>query len=65
MKEQVLITHLRITKAGQVKHFQVKLPKNAKRIIGIEIGGRLIRTPKTDGAVIEVTPKEAEAIKQP
>ncbi|MCA0429080.1 MAG: hypothetical protein LCH32_01105 [Bacteroidetes bacterium] len=65
MKEQVLITQLRITKAGQVKHFQVKLPKNAKRIIGIEVGGRLIKIPKTDGTGIEVTPKEAEAIKQP
>ena len=70
MKEQVLITQLRITKAGQVKHFQVRLPKNAKRIIGIEVGGRLIKTPKTDGTtvadgtVIGVTPKEAQIAKQ-
>lgn len=42
MKEQVLITQLRITKAGQVKHFQVKLPKNVIRIIGIEMSFRLI-----------------------
>jgi len=65
MKEQVLITQIRITKAGQVKHFQIRLPKNAKRIIGIEIGGRLIKAPKMDGIGIEITPKEAEAIKQP
>lgn len=76
MKEQVIITQLRITKAGQVKHFQVKLPKNAKRIIGIEVGGRLIKTPKTDGTngtggtigtdgtVIGVTPKEEQIAKQ-
>lgn len=44
MREQVNITQLEITKAGQVKHFQIKLPKTAKRVIGIEIGGRLIRT---------------------
>lgn len=40
IREQVIITALSIQKAGQVKHFQVKLPKNAKRIIGIELGGR-------------------------
>lgn len=65
IKEQVIVTQVRITKAGQVKHFQVRLPKNAKRIIGIEVGGRLIRTPKMDGTGIEIVPKEAEAIKQP
>ena len=42
MKEQVIVTQLRITKAGQSKHFQVRLPKNTKRIIGIEVGGRLV-----------------------
>ena len=42
IREQVVITPVNITKAGQVRHFQVKLPKNAKRIIGIELGGRLL-----------------------
>lgn len=42
IREQVVITPVNITKAGQVKHFQVKLPKNAKRIIGIELGWRLL-----------------------
>lgn len=64
MKEQVLITQLRITKAGQVKHFQVKLPKNAKRIIGIEIGGRLIKTPLSDGTGTGLPLREAEVIKK-
>mgnify|MGYP001611593418 CR=1 FL=1 len=49
IQEQVIITPILITKAGQVKHFQIKLPKTAKRIIGIELGGRLIPVPKTDG----------------
>lgn len=40
IREQVIITPIIIRKAGQVRHFQVKLPKNAKRIIGIELGGR-------------------------
>lgn len=46
IREQVVITPINITKAGQVKHFQVKLPKNAKRIIGIELGGRLLANNK-------------------
>lgn len=65
IREQVIVTQVKITKAAQVKHFQIRLPKNAKRIIGIEIGGRLIKAPKIDGIGIEITPKEAEAIKQP
>ncbi len=65
IREQVIVTQVKITKAGQVKHFQVRLPKNAKRIIGIEVGGRLTKVSKTDGTGIEITPKEAEAIKQP
>ena len=47
MKEQVLITQLHISKAGQVKHFQLKLPRSTKRIIGIEIGSRIIKAPST------------------
>jgi hypothetical protein len=39
-REQVVISQIRIAKAGQVKHFQVKLPKTAKRIIGIELGAK-------------------------
>lgn len=42
MKEQVIITKVSITRQGQRKHFQIKLPKNTKFIVGIEYGGRLI-----------------------
>jgi hypothetical protein len=42
MQEQVIITPLRINVAGQVKHFQIKLPQTAKRIVGVELGGRLL-----------------------
>jgi len=37
---EVVVTSLSITKAGQIKHFQVKLPNNTKQIIGVELGGR-------------------------
>lgn len=43
MSEQVIITQIKITKSGQIKHFQVKLPKDTKRIIGIETSYRLIK----------------------
>ena len=46
IQEQVIITPIIITKAGQVKPFQIKLPKTAKRIIGVELGGRLLVTAK-------------------
>jgi hypothetical protein len=42
MREQALVTHLNITKAGQVRNFQVRLPKNTIQIIGIETSVRLL-----------------------
>lgn len=51
MQEQVVIIPITISKAGQIKHFQIKLPKTAKRIIGVELGGRLL----TETKVKEVT----------
>lgn len=56
IREQVVVTSIRITKPGQVKHFQVKLPKNTTRIIGIEIGGRWIPVVKSDGTHPGTTP---------
>lgn len=72
MREQVIITPIVITKAGQIKHFQVKLPNNAKQIIGIEIGGRwLTRTkadivealPAAEAPMLEITTVLSEAIR--
>lgn len=42
MKEQVIITKIRINRQGERKHFQIKLPSNTKFIIGLEYGCRLI-----------------------
>lgn len=50
IREQAIITMVKITKAAQVKNFQVKLPKNSKRIIGIETGVRFKVIPIVDGA---------------
>jgi hypothetical protein len=56
MQEQVIITKISIKRKGERKHFQIRLPKNTKFIVGVEYGGRLIdhsdalaiRTPLTD-----------------
>lgn len=51
MKEQVIITKISIKRKGERKHFQIKLPKNTKFIVGVEYGGRLV-----DGSDILATP---------
>jgi hypothetical protein len=51
MREQALVTHLNITKAGQVRNFQVRLPKNTIQIIGIETSVRLL-TGNRDGVPV-------------
>lgn len=51
MQEQVCITQLAISKAGQVKHFQIRLPKTAKKVIGVEIGGRSYKDKRVKAAV--------------
>jgi hypothetical protein len=43
IKKRVIVTQIQNMSPGQVTHFQVRLPKNTKRIIGIETGFRLIR----------------------
>ena len=54
MKEQVIITKVSIKRQGERKHFQIKLPKNTKFIVGIEYGGRLIS--KSAAMIIEPLP---------
>ena len=54
MKEQVIITKVGIKRQGERKHFQIKLPKNTKFIVGIEYGERLLY--KTDAGVKEIIP---------
>lgn len=51
MKHQVIITTINITRKGQIHHFQVKLPKTAKQIVAIEVGGHL----KSDKTAIAQT----------
>ena len=47
MRQKVIVGQIKITKAGEVKHFQLKIPKDAKQIIGIETGVRLIKATQT------------------
>lgn len=42
MQEEVIVTNLSITKPGEVKNFQIRLPHDTSRIIGVEFGA--IRT---------------------
>ena len=56
MKEQVIITKVSIKRQGERKHFQIRLPKNTKFIVGIEYGGRMIS--KSEAVVIKPFPKE-------
>ena len=53
MQEKVVITPIMITKAGQIKHFQIKLPKTTKRIIGVELGGRLLAETKVNEVALQ------------
>ena len=39
LNEKVIITKLPITQVGQVVNFQIKIPRDALRIIGIELSG--------------------------
>ncbi len=56
MKEGVIITKIGIKQKGERKHFQIKLPKDTKFIIGVEYGGRLIDRPEM--VVIEPRPRD-------
>lgn len=40
MKEKVIVTKLQIAQPGQICHFQVKIPRDAKRIIGVEVSAQ-------------------------
>lgn len=45
MKEQVIIQSLSISKRGQQNFFQIKLPRDTHKIIGIETGLYLLNVP--------------------
>lgn len=41
MNERIIISEIKITKAGEIKFFEIPLPKNTTRIIGVGIDFRL------------------------
>jgi len=55
MKEGVIIKTISIKRQGERKHFQIRLPKDTKFIIGVEYGGRLIS--RSEGTVEVPAPK--------
>lgn len=42
MQEKVITAQVKINSAGQTRHFQLRLPKDTKTIIGVEHGVRII-----------------------
>ena len=40
-RARLIIKEVKITKQGEIKNFQIKLPKNVKRIIAIETDVRI------------------------
>ncbi|MBI3518061.1 MAG: hypothetical protein HY062_01720 [Bacteroidetes bacterium] len=40
-RARLIIKEVQITKQGEIKNFQIKLPKNVKRIIAIETDVRI------------------------
>lgn len=40
-RARLIIAEVNITKQGQMKHFQIKLPKDTTRIIAIETDARM------------------------
>lgn len=40
-RARLIIKEIQITKQGEIKNFQIKLPKNVKRIIAIETDVRI------------------------
>ena len=63
MKEGVIITKINIKRQGERKHFQIKLPKDTKFIIGIEYGGRLIS--RSEAIKFVAAPQAASAMELP
>ena len=46
-RARVIIKEVKVTKQGEIKNFQIKLPKNVKRIIAVETDVRM-DSPITD-----------------
>lgn len=40
-RARLIIAEIKITKQGEIKNFQIKLPKNVKRIIAVETDIRM------------------------
>ena len=52
-REKVVVSTVTISNAGEIRFFQIKLPKTALRIIGIELGLRVNKKPGHEPPRIE------------
>ena len=52
-REKVIITKLPITQAGQIQHFQVKIPRDASRIIGMEVSAQYMNIQTAQGQQVK------------
>ncbi len=59
-KQRIIVTEVKITKAGQLRNFQIKMPKNAIAIVGVATDLRVDRNLR-DGVFVLPTPIPAPA----
>jgi hypothetical protein len=57
MKRRIIISEQKITRGGQLKHFQIPLPKNTKRVVAIATDIR-ISPVLGEGGTLEAIPME-------
>jgi hypothetical protein len=50
-RARLIIKEVQVTKQGEIKNFQIKLPKNVKRIIAIETDVRINSRIEGNGTV--------------
>lgn len=55
MRRRIIIKEQQITRAGQLKHFQIALPKNTKKVIAVATDVRFA-SPKDTGSVSSPVP---------
>jgi len=56
MKKQILITTLLISRTGERRHFQIKLPMNTRFVTGVHYGVRIIHN--SDSMLAKLPPSE-------
>lgn len=53
MSEKVIVTQIKISKAGQIRFFQMKLPSDTIHLVGIEAGVRITKLSSRAGQPVK------------